>query len=107
MAQWWVKRRLAWWGQWARGGLPHPPTVNILEMMRSGRGGRIECEMPYDIAQVDLAVCQAPKEQKIVLIVRYAQQGQLHEKALRLGISRHQFRHRLEAGESFVAMHLS
>jgi hypothetical protein len=48
----------------------------------------------------------APKEQKIVLIIYYSQAGMVSEKAQRLGLSRHQFRHRLSAGESFVAMNL-
>jgi len=106
MAQWWVKRRLTWWGRWARGGLPELPRINILEQMRSGRGGVPNYEMPYDIAEVDHAICIAPTQQKIVLIVYYSQQGIVSEKAQRLGLSRHQFRHRLSAGESFVAMNL-
>jgi hypothetical protein len=106
MSQWWVKRRLAWWGRWARTGLPTLPTMCATEKARTGRGGTPNDEMPDDVAEVDRVVCQAPRHIKIVMIVYYAQTGHVQEKANRLGLSRWQFRRLLDQGESFVAMNL-
>jgi hypothetical protein len=102
----WVKRRLAFWGRWARTGMPGLPTMCATEKARSGRGGIPDDAMPTDIAEIDHLVCKAPLHVKIVLIVYYAQTGQVQEKANRLGLSRWQFRRRLDQGESFVAMNL-
>jgi hypothetical protein len=76
------------------------------EKARTGRGGTPSDEMPPAIAEVDHLICRAPPECKIVLIVYYAQSGQLQEKAQRLGLSRWQFRRRLERGEGFIALNL-
>ena len=62
--------------------------------------------MPPHVAEVDHLVVISPLELKQVLIVYYAQQGHLNEKANRLGLTRWTFRRRLERGESFIAINL-
>ena len=104
--EWWVKRRLVFWGRWARSGMPQLPTMAAIEQARSGRGGVANDAMPDDIAQVDHAVCLAPLEVKRALIVYYAQTGSLDEKARRIGLTRWSFRRRVERGETFVALNL-
>jgi hypothetical protein len=107
VSQWWVKRRLTFWGRWARSGVaPSLPTMSTTEKARIGRGGVPDDSMPPDIAEVDHVVCIAPPEVRQVLIVYYAQTGSKVEKARRVGITRYAFGRRLERGESFVALNL-
>lgn len=106
MSEWWVKRRLIFWGRWAQTGLPTLPTMSTIEKARSGRGGVPNDEMPPDIAEVDHVVCIAPQHIKMALIVYYAQRGGKEEKARRIGLTRWAFRRRVEQGESFVALNL-
>ena len=94
------------WGSWARGGIPSLPTMSTTEKARIGRGGVPSDEMPPIIAEVDHVVCIAPADQRIVLIVAYAHTGPVKDKAMRLRLSRWQFRRRLERAESFVALNL-
>lgn len=106
MAEWWVIRRLTFWGRWAKGGLPSLPTMSSIERARMGRGGRPSDEMPEDIAEVDHAVCIAPAPLKRALISYYAMRGTLEDKALNCGISRREFLRRKERGESFIHQQL-
>ena len=108
MANWGVRVMLTKWGRWARGGLPGElPHMSTTEKARIGRGGRgDDREMPHDVAEVDKAVWKAPKEQRLVLIVYYAQAGHIMDKAYRMEISLKEFKQRKEMGESFIAMNL-
>ncbi len=102
----WVKLRLAQWGRWARGGLPSLPRASPLWNIPGGRAGGFNTSMPPDIAEVDHLVCAAPLEQKRVLIVIYAQDGSMRDKAVRLEMDRHRFRRMRERAESYIAANL-
>ena len=107
MSEWWVKRRLTFWGRWARSGFaPALPTMSTTEKARIGRGGVPDDSMPPDIAEVDHVVCIAAPEVRQALIVYYAQTGSKEEKARRVGITRWAFRRRVERGETWVALNL-
>ena len=103
---WWVRARLRAWGHWARGGIPSMPTMSTTEKARIGRGGVPIDDMPIPIAEVDSAVRRAPADQRIVLILTYAQPGPIYAKAQRLHITRWTFKRRLERAESFIALNL-
>ena len=108
MANWGVRVLLANWGRWSRSAMPGElPHMSTTEKARMGRGGSSDDrEMPDDVAVVDKAVWKAPKEQRLVLIVYYAQAGHIMDKAYRMEISLKEFNQRREMGESFVAMNL-
>jgi hypothetical protein len=102
-----VKILLTQWGRWSRTSMPgRLPSMSTTEKARIGRGGTGDSEMPYHIAEIDHIVCTAEPTERTALIVYYAQEGSLPDKAARLGLTRSEFRARIERGESFVAINL-
>ena len=94
-----TRHRLKEWGQWARGGFP-----SIGSMFRALFGSRGDGlgEMPQHIQEIDIIVCRAEAEDRIVLIKVYGMGGSFREKALALGVDRRTLKRRLDRAEWYV-----
>ena len=94
-----TRYRLKEWGAWARGGYP---SVGSMFQAIFGSPGDGLGDMPKHIQEVDVIVCRAEPESRVVLINVYGMGGSFREKALALGIDRRTLKRRLERAEWYV-----
>jgi hypothetical protein len=94
-----TRRRLTEWGNWSRGGIP-----SLSSMFRAitGRGGSNNVPMPAHIQEIDIVVCRAEPQTRIILIKYYTGHGSQRERAQSLGLSRTTLMRRLEHAEWYV-----